>query len=48
MKVSNFKISKYLIAKEYIGGLEIADSFLRFVLFDPVKKDKIIFVLINF
>jgi Tfp pilus assembly PilM family ATPase len=42
MKASNFKISKYLIAKEYIGGLEITDYFLRFVLFDPVKKDKII------
>lgn len=36
------KFSKYLLAKEYIAGLEITDSFLRFILFDPIKKDKII------
>jgi len=38
----NPKINKYLIAKEYIGGLEITDSFIHFVLFDSRNANKII------
>lgn len=41
--LKNSKITKYLLAKEYIGGLEITDSFLHFFLFDPHEVDKIIF-----
>jgi len=36
------KLTKYLLAKEYIGGLEISDAFVHFVLFDPRETDKII------
>ncbi|HOD96759.1 MAG: hypothetical protein WC579_01150 [Candidatus Paceibacterota bacterium] len=43
MKISPpSKIHKHLIAKEYIGGLEITDTALHFLLFDPYKTDKII------
>lgn len=41
--LKNSKITKYLLAKEYIGGLEITDSFLHFFLFDPFDPNKIIF-----
>jgi len=36
------KLTKYLLAKEFIGGLEISDAFVHFVLFDPRETNKII------
>ncbi|MDD3614506.1 MAG: hypothetical protein PHF40_02220 [Candidatus Pacebacteria bacterium] len=43
MKISSTsKINKYLTAKEYVGGLEISDTSLHFVLFDSYKTDEII------
>lgn len=41
--LKNPKLIKYLLAKEYIGGLEINDSFLHFFLFDPHDPNKVIF-----